>query len=64
VTCVRFTVDLGGKNSPEFERATAVMHEISLWMLGEEEGLSETSPAVARVAERQMRSGGEERRWR
>jgi hypothetical protein len=29
-----------GKNSSEFERALAVMHESSPWMLGEEEGLS------------------------
>jgi hypothetical protein len=34
----RWTYD--GNNSPEFERAVAVMHESSMWMLGEEEGLS------------------------
>jgi hypothetical protein len=40
----RWTCD--SKNSPEFEHAVAVI-ESSLWMLGEEEGLSETSPVVA-----------------
>jgi hypothetical protein len=29
-----------GKNSSEFKHAVAVMHRSSLWMLGEEEGLS------------------------
>jgi hypothetical protein len=37
-----------GKNLLEFERAVVVMHESSPWMLGEEEGLSGTSPVVAR----------------
>jgi hypothetical protein len=37
-----------GKNLLEFERAVVVMHESLPWMLGEEEGLSGTSPVVAR----------------
>jgi hypothetical protein len=34
----RWTCD--GKNSSEFERAVVMMHESSLWMIGEEEGPS------------------------
>jgi hypothetical protein len=34
----RWTCD--GKNSLEFERAVVMMHESSLWMIGEEEGPS------------------------
>jgi hypothetical protein len=37
-----------GKNSSEFERPMAVMYWYLLWMLGLEDGLFGTSPAVAR----------------
>jgi hypothetical protein len=45
-----------GKNSLEFKHAAAVMHESMLWILGEEEGLSRTSPTIAR-------GDGAERIW-
>jgi hypothetical protein len=42
----RWTCD--GKNSSEFERAAAMMHGSSPWILGEEDGLSAALSAVAR----------------
>jgi hypothetical protein len=37
-----------GKNSPEFECATTVMHGSSSWMLERKRGSSGTTPAIAR----------------